>query len=85
MGLQGRGHGKTKRDEVLAKATTVIQNAFDKCPFNARKTLFKELENWANQSMGGEAREIFLEALYNAKCTQDVQLMLVVEKAIGQK
>lgn len=74
---------KTKQ-ATLAEVTQLINKQFDKCPFIFRKALFINLEDYAQKSLGGEAQEIFLKALYEAERTQDIQILMIVDKAVGK-
>ena len=75
--------GKQASKNLLIKRfEKLIDDKFAKCPFDNRTELFEELEKWAKNELNEECCEMFLEALYNAKSTQDTQLTIGLEKAI---
>ena len=75
--------GKQASKNLLIKRfEKIIDDKVAKCPFDKRTELFEELENWAKSELNDECCDMFLEALYNAQSTQDIQLSIAVEKAI---
>ena len=72
---------KAQRKCAVDNLKKLIDEKFAKCNFDDRQTLFVELEKWGKESLSEEACDMFLEALYNAKSTQDIQFDIAVEKA----
>lgn len=75
---------KASRSLCIKKMNDLIENKFKNVNFDDRTKLFQELEKWAKKELSEEQCEIFLEALYNADCTQDIQMTLGLEKALDK-
>ena len=60
----------------------LINEKFEKCPFDKRTEMFEELEKWAYKELNEECCEIFIKALHNAQITQDIQISIGLEKAL---
>lgn len=73
---------KASRKLAVENMKKLIDSKFENVAFSDKKALFIDLENWARETMNSESCEIFLEALYGAKTTQDIQLEIGVEKAL---
>ena len=74
----------TRQERVIKKSIEIIENAWKKCPLNKQTALYLELEAWATNSLGDEESELFLEALRNAPCTQNTQLVIAVHEAVKE-
>lgn len=72
----------TRQERVIKKSIEIIEGAFKKCPLSQHTKLFLELEAWATNELADEPSALFLEALYNAPCTQNTQLVLAVHRAV---
>lgn len=70
------------REKLLAKTTKYLDKQFKKVDITQRKALFLELKNWALSELNDEAQDLFLDALYSAPSTQDIQILLAVDKAV---
>lgn len=75
---------KASRKLAIENLKKLIETKFKECKFDDRTKLFKELEKWAKESLGEEQCELFLIALYNADCTQDIQKTIGLEKALDK-
>jgi len=73
---------KKTRKELVNQFIKTINKKFEDCPLKDRKKLFKELEQWAYSELNQECCEIFIEALYKAKATQEAQMEIGIEKAL---
>lgn len=80
--MKSRKGKKASRRLAIENMKKLIDRDFENVAFNDRKTIFISLENWARENMNPESCEIFLEALYGAKSTQDIQLEIGVERAL---
>lgn len=75
---------QASRKLAIENLKKLIEERFCKCNFDDRRKLFEDLQVWAKQNLGKEQCELFLEALFNAKCTQDIQLTIGLENALGK-
>ena len=73
---------KASRKLAIENLKKLIDEKFENVNFDDRRTLFDNLQKWAKDTMSEEACEMFLEALYKAKSTQDIQLTIGLEKAL---
>ena len=80
---QSKKGKKASFNLVVKQCEKIINEKFINCPFNLREELFINLEKWANEELGETQKDIFLKALYNAKETQETQLLININKAIN--
>lgn len=75
---------RKSKKELVKECQKIIDDKMTALPITMRKKAYLELEKWANEELSEGAREIFLEALYSAKSTQDTRMLLSVERALGK-
>lgn len=75
---------KKSKKELVKECQKIVDDKIMGLPITQRKKAYLELEKWANEELSEGAREIFLEALYSAKSTQDIRMLLSVERALGK-
>lgn len=73
---------KATRNTCIKQLQSVITSKFEKVNFDDRRKLFEDLEKWARETMGEQQLDLFLEALYSAPITQDIQITIALEKAL---
>lgn len=69
---------------AIKQLTKLIDEKFKNCNFDDRRQLFEDLQVWAKDNLGETQYELFIEALYNAQSTQDIQLTIGLEKALNK-
>jgi len=80
--MKSRKGKKASRRLAVENMKKLIDEKFSKCKFDDREKLFDNLQKWAYESLSKEACEIFIEALYNADSTQDIQMTRTLTKAL---
>lgn len=73
-----------KRAKLIKSFEKIIDDKFNACDITKHKRLFLSLEKWAREDLNDECCDIFLEALYNAKSTQDTRILLAVERGVSK-
>lgn len=74
----------TKRQKLIKDLQAIVDKRMTDYPLKDRKQLFKELEKMAYEEFKGEQQELFLEALYTAKTTQNIQMEIGLDKALAK-
>ena len=75
--------GKTTRFWINS-TKKMIETKFKSCPKGKEKELFLMLEEWGQKELKDKQQEIFLTALYNADCTQAVQMEIALDKGLAK-
>ena len=75
---------KNKEGKLIAKIIKHLDKRVKEVDITQRKALFLELENWAFSELCGIPQDIFLTALYATPATQDIQMLLAVDKAVKE-
>lgn len=78
-------HGKqASRTLAIKQFKKLINERFIQCSLKDRKALFLNLENWAKTELNETGCEMFLEALYGADITQDIQREIALDNALSK-
>lgn len=80
--MRSRKGKKASKTLAINNLKKLIDEKFEKCNFDDRRTLFEDLQKWAKDNLGETQYELFIEALYQAKSTQDIQMTIALEKAL---
>ena len=73
---------KASKKLAIENLKKLIDEKFEKVNFDDRRKLFEDLQAWAKNTMNEEACDMFIQALYEAKSTQDIQLTMALENAL---
>lgn len=73
-----------KEQKCIEEMQKSIDEKLNNIPFDERKKVFIQLEEMAHEEMNGKCQELFLKALYTAKSTFDVVIVLQVERALKE-
>lgn len=75
---------KATRERIVEEMQEKLNARFKACPFKLQEKLFDALVLWANEGLGDEERDMFLDALFNAKETQAIVMLKAVDEAVKQ-